>query len=214
MQNLGSTPLIDWTFKFCDAFNRKKGNVKFVLITNIDDAKDLANTYGCIDTSMFRPESLCGDECTVEDLLLYVLRHAGNHESAPKIVGVLQPTSPFRKLEDLQKCLELISDPKVDGVIGVSRPFQEPHDCVYGNEKGFSFVLQRPQTVRRQQFQDTFYINGAIYLAKSKKLLNGSSLSNPNFKLVEMSPLSGIDIDNPSDLDLARAVANGMDWNF
>ena len=81
---------------------------------------DAARRYG-IDVPFMRPQSLSGDQ--VADMP--VLRHAlsateADDETRYDIVVMLQPTSPFRRVEHVERCLRDLVEKDLDAVWTVS----------------------------------------------------------------------------------------------
>ena len=92
----------------------------------------------------------------------------------PKVVFTLEPTSPFRTEQTIQKCVELLAQPDVDSVVGVSEVFS-----VLGRIKNNKFEHIFPDQPRRRQdreclFQESSTIYGTLIdVLKNKRSVLG-----------------------------------------
>lgn len=101
---LGGKPLIAWTI---EAAQQSKTLTHIVCSTDDEAAMGVCLEHD-VDV-IVRPPELATDGATTED----VVRHAlGIHrcDSPRDILCLLQPTSPFRTAEDIDRCVEMARD--------------------------------------------------------------------------------------------------------
>ena len=109
---------------------------------------------------------------------------------------LLQPTSPLRKAIHIKDALGLYND-KIDMVVSVTKTSSNPYFVLFEeNKDGFLVKSKKGSYIRRQDLPDVWEYNGAIYVIKTKSIIN-SEIYNFNFvKKYVMSPRFSVDIDD------------------
>jgi CMP-N,N'-diacetyllegionaminic acid synthase len=205
---LGGQPLIAWTIESALAsgvFDR--------LIVSTDDPEiaEVARREGA-EVPFLRPTEFAGDVAPA----IGVIRHAlealglGVVDSSPSVT-YLQPTSPFRTAAHLREAVALFEDQRPDTLVSVQRV---PHNMVPGAQmvpvgEGHPLWLESPagQVLRRQEKAVTYARNGpAILIASARDVVERGRLYGERVLGYEMDRLSSLDIDEPLDLEMARAL--------
>ncbi len=100
MRELCGLPLLHYSLMQA----RYAALVNHIIITSDSfDVKSYVKKTG-IGTHMERPAELCTDEARSEDVVLYTVQNCGLH--CTKVI-LLQPTSPFRTIDDINNCIQL-----------------------------------------------------------------------------------------------------------
>ena len=122
----------------------------------------------------------------------------------------LQPTSPFRRLIDLQEAISIVNEGRFDSIISLSHFFFDDLFYTYIEEEGFIRpVLPEYFGKRRQEFPKLLKRNGSFYFIKVASLIEFESLlSNRNGYKICTGSESAINIDTIEDLALARKLVN------
>ncbi len=125
---------------------------------------------------------------------------------------MLQPTSPLRTAGDLVSAYRLYAAKNAIAVVSVCRAV---HPAVwYGTldeDAGVSGFIKRENTLRRQE-QDEFYrINGAVYIADVREFLKDSFLYRKGGYAYIMPLERSVDIDTESDFMYAQYLMAGRD---
>ena len=158
-----------------------------------------------------RPAELAEDKTP----MLPVLQHALTAVEALEgrrfeTLLLLDPTSPGRLPSDIQTAVGLLdSDPRADGVVGVSRPeFNPIWHCVV--EKGgymAPLIDGASRYTRRQDVPEVFRINATIYLWRRDFLLAAQrSWMEGQMRLLEVPESRAIHIDNVDEFDRAELM--------
>jgi N-acylneuraminate cytidylyltransferase/CMP-N,N'-diacetyllegionaminic acid synthase len=129
----------------------------------------------------------------------------------PEDTMLLQPTSPLRSVEDIDAAVELFYETSSTSLVSVHEMGEHPYECVACSGNNMSYLVTPPSgIVRRQDYKDKFnFINGAIYLAKTRFLLDHRSFININETLFFSMPRErGVDVDTYIDLYIAEALIN------
>lgn len=203
-------PLIAWTIESAlesGAFER--------LIVSTDDSEiaEVARREGA-DVPFLRPAEFAGDVAPAIGVIRHALDALGlGLSDSSSSVTYLQPTSPFRTAAQLREAVELFKEQRPDTLVSVQRV---PHNMVPGAQmvpvvEGHPLWLESPagQVLRRQEKAVTYARNGpAILIASSRDVLEHGRLYGERVLGYEMDRLSSLDIDDPLDLDIARALAS------
>ena len=107
------------------------------------------------------------------------------------IYVLLQPTSPFRTVNDILASLNLLMFTNGDAVISVSKG---PNDLCF----------QVGHAKRLRVVPEIMVPNGALYLITNKAIERGESWYDGILYGYEMPKERSLDIDNGQDLELAR----------
>ena len=129
----------------------------------------------------------------------------------PEDCLLLQPTSPLRIAADIDGAVEKYRTEGCHSLVSVHEMIEHPYECVTPEGAGWKF-LERPEhnAERRQDYGRSFYfINGAVYVVKSRMLLQQRKfLIEGETGLYVMPQERGIDIDNMHQLRMAEAWLN------
>ena len=134
--------------------------------------------------------------------MLPVVRHAVDHLSTVHrqsfdVVVLLQPTSPFRTSADVEACLAMLQDTGGDAVVSVV-------------DGGDDVAYQVRHAKRLEKIPHVVVPNGAVYVLRTEALMRGEDWFSGDCYAYKMPKDRSIDIDTPTDLELARfMVKNG-----
>ncbi len=205
-QDLGGKPLIQWTF---DAI--KESNItKTIVCTDDPTVVALAskNNLGFLH----QPAPFCNGTEHVSKLCLWILDYLLEEQSySPKGIFLLFPTSPFRTKDHINKAIELFeradaSENEICSVIGVKK--SRPIECLRYTIDGclMPYVSFHKLNVQSQDADETFLVNGAIFIAGPGELRFYRSFHVPQSRPLLMDQKSSIEIDDLEDLELARSL--------
>jgi CMP-N-acetylneuraminic acid synthetase len=202
---LGGFPLIAWTI-------REALKSKFIshLIVSTDSVKiaEIARQYGC-HVPFMRPKILAGDQSPTVPVLLHALRRMEKDVGRFSHVVLLQPTSPFRTVDDIDHGIELSIKSNADSLVSVSEAKTHPFLAVRLDSSGIvkSFLPNRQCFVRRQKFPSAYQINGMLYVTKRDVLIKEKTLFPSGRTLgFVTAPENSFDIDTPEDLLMAETI--------
>ena len=124
---------------------------------------------------------------------------------------MLQPTSPIRSSNDLDKCiLHLINSPTFNSVISVcSMDDIHPGRMYWLNEENMiSPILNEYEETRRQDNKPAYYRNGSIYLVRTKVFNEKKSMMVKPIYPYIMSSEFLLNIDSKRDKLIAETIFN------
>lgn len=202
---LGGKPLIAWTIEA--AFDSKILS-RVVVSTDDEEIASVAKLWGA-DVPFLRPAEISGDNAQALEVIAHALNELRTDQGeAYDAVAYLQPTSPFRSAEQLAAALELFNRERPDTLVSV---IQVPHNMVPDSlmrPLGTSdlLLLESPagQKLRRQEKETLFARNGpAILIVSAVDIQVHGRVYGERVLGFEMDRLSSLDIDDPSDMEMA-----------
>ncbi len=207
---LNGKPLIAWTLEEA----KKSLLIDRIIVSTDDEAvSNISGAYGI--EVVKRPEELAADEAATADVVIHVLGLLKQRAFCPGHVILLQCTSPLRTAKHIDEALRKYLDSKedVDSLISVSREEHPPWWSKTIDKSGFlfdTFEYDRQKYSRSQDFPDTYRVNGAIYIARTKKLLEFKGFQMERTLSYVMEPRLSIDIDTETDFMFAELVMNSL----
>jgi CMP-N-acetylneuraminic acid synthetase len=201
--DLGGIPLIQHSF---DVAIQSKVFDKVILTSDFEDAIDIARLIPGVEIPFIRPEYLCGPEVSQYHVVKHVLEYYSNIGTEIKHFVLLQPTSPFRKIEEVVKGVKLLND-GYKSVLGVSKVMHHPADYLIRDEENkIRYLMPEYSSRPRQSFPPVYFNNGAFYGVESEFFLEKKVFYDENSILMEMSEDSLIDIDTEFEYRLAKGL--------
>ena len=182
-------PLISWTIELA----LKIPNVYNVIVSTEDrEVATISESYGA-KVPFRRPYKLSQNEVSATE----VMKHAVNEVKFKGNVILLQPTSPLRKMEDIQKGLSLVKNNLA--VMSVKKYIHNSSLCTY-SKPGEKFVPINTSG------KDMYVPNGAVYVANSNWLLKNHTFYTNKVALFEMPQERSIDIDYEFQFLIAEKI--------
>ncbi|MBF0343549.1 MAG: acylneuraminate cytidylyltransferase family protein [Nitrospirae bacterium] len=202
-------PLITYTIQ--QALDCSMINM-IVLSTDSQEIVDISRQYN-IDIPFLRPVELATDSTPKLPVIQHLVSfYVNNSIFAPDYVIDLDPTSPLRTKEDIEKCLSMIIyDQACDSVITGYMSNKNPYfNMVELNDNGYVRLSKEAvSTVTcRQQSPVVYAMNASIYVWRTEILLNQKHVVSGSVKLVEMPEDRSIDIDTEFDFVLVELLMN------
>jgi CMP-N-acetylneuraminic acid synthetase len=167
-----------------------------------------------------RPPELSSDSATSFAVIQHAIKHYELLGMTFDYLTLLQPTTPFRRSEDLRIAHEAFKKSNCATLISVmdASPFHQ--STLYSiNEKiDNRLAIVRPHSASiqskvgkpRQSFDKRLWRNGSIYIFRPKILFEKQALINDPIMSFEMDWLYSINIDEPRDLEQARLLAQAL----
>lgn len=202
IKNLCGKPLIAYSIDVARAITTDEN-----ICVSSDDQKiiNVVEKYG-LRVPFVRPAEFATDTATTNDVLLNAVSFYENQGQHFNKLLLLQPTSPLRKIKEVQEALSLYRD-DIDMVVSVTES-HAPAILCKDNEEGFIELIYNKHAEGRQALTNYYEFNGAIYViniqALKKKGLGGF---NKRIKYV-MPKESSIDIDDIYDFKLIESILN------
>ena len=185
---------------------------KVVVSTDSESYAKIAKNCNA-EIPFLRPSSISSDSSTAVDVIRHALSFYSTQNEQFENIIYLQPTSPLRTSQDLDRCLELLEN--YDDVVSVTKV---PHNFLPGSLMYLSqnnlvrhYEKNEARTFNRHKKETKLFArNGpAIYAAKTNFIINKQPYSNKT-GYYEMSKLHSIDIDDEIDFLLAELILDHL----
>jgi len=199
--DLAGKPLIAWTI---ETAKKSKYIDRLVLSSDDDEIIRIATQWGC-EVPFKRPDYLAKDDTPGIEPVLHALSMLPNFD----YVVLLQPTSPLRRSEDIDGCIEDCINREAESCVSVTEPDKSPFWMYYIKSKGFlEPVISNDNgvAVRRQDLPVIYALNGAVYVARCEWLLTNKSFLTNETVGYPMLKEHSIDIDSWKDLQLTKLI--------
>lgn len=200
---LGGKPLI------CRAIDNARSvapNTDICVSTDDSEIIQVVENYG-LKVPFVRPAELAADNSGTYEVLLHALSFYERQGRTYDTIILLQPTSPFRRDEDISEALKLYS-PDIDMVVSVTEARANPYyNCFETDSDGFLHVSKGDgKYIRRQDAPKAWEYNGAIYIINPQSLKRESLGKFKRCRMYEMDELHSLDLDTPLDWRIAELL--------
>ncbi len=178
---------------------------KVVVSTDDAEIKEVAQKYGA--EIVDRPAELAQDNTPMLPVLKHAVETMQKNGFLPKIVILLQPTNPLRKVSQIDEAIQMLIEKKCDSVTTVNKLDVNPSCVIKRNLDGKAIPILTQFYGRRQDIDPLYAINGLIYVYKAPALLRleqGSWCENNGALVVDTK--YSLDIDTEDDLEKANQI--------
>ena len=177
-----------------------------VVSTDDDKIAGVAKTHGA--QVIRRPDELAADTSLVIDAIRHAVRTVEDGGEDVDIVLLLEPTSPFRRAEDLEQCIQILLENKADSVATFTDSHVSPNRLWRVSDDVVEpYIEGAVPWLPRQKQPKAYELTGQIY-ALSKKILyeNEESISQLMGRIAAViTPReTALDIDTELDLKIAN----------
>lgn len=164
-------PLIAWSIEKAS----KSKYIDMILVTT--DSQEIAEISKCYGAHVpfLRPAELATDKSSTYDAIRHALDFLKEQEELVfDYIVLLEPTSPLREDDDIDRMLEqlLTQASEFDSIISVGEI--DEHPSIVRRLSGTKlepFCPELQQTTRRQDNQPAYFPYGVAYIAKTEVLL-------------------------------------------
>lgn len=197
---LGGKPLIVWTI---EAAIESKRLSRIIVSTEDEEIAGVAKENG-VEVPFMRPLSLAQDDTPGVAPVLHAIEQLPRYEW----VLLLQPTSPFRSVEDINGILDLCRNEGMSSAVSVTEVIKHPFWMYKRDSNNFlePLIPDRPDLTRRQDLPSVYELNGAMFLARTDWLIENRGFIGPKTIGYWMPKERSVDLDLPQDWDWAEYI--------
>lgn len=211
LKSLGGKPLIAHSIDHAE----KATNITRAVVSSEDDEiRSVAADHGG-DVPFARPPELATDDATNIEVVEHALDWAAENDRDYEYLCLLQVTSPFRSPEDIDKALERLDSSDAETVVTTSTYETPPFWAVESDDDGFlrpyfgdEYLWSKTQT---QSVPTLRHPNGAVFAASTEAFRRELSFYTDRTVGVKMPSERSVDIDEPIDLRMSRALIQTRD---
>ena len=195
-------PMISWTIKAA-----LKSNIFDRIVVSTDSKKiaDIAYSHG-IEVPFLR-DGLADDFTPISEVTISALNQASSYwKENYETVVQLMANCPNRNANDIKGAFNYFNKQGLDSLISCS----STHNIVpwwsltIDKNKEPNYNFPKLLNKRSQDLDDTYVLSGALWIAKSSKLIKYNTFYLPNHRVYPLDWISAIDIDTHDDLRIAK----------
>lgn len=204
IKHLMGKPLIAHTIETAKKWE-KADNI--IVSTDSNEIANISKKYGA-KVPFMRPDYLATDSAPK----LPVIKHAIKYLMEEKneiydLIVDLDPTSPLRTVEDLDKAYDIMIGKKPKNLFSVCRARKNPYfNMVELNDEGYAHICKEIDfnLYRMQDAPEVYEMNASIYMFWTKDLLQMDGAIDTKSMIYEMPYERSIDIDSESDFKMVE----------
>lgn len=203
IKNLAGKPMISWTIE-----EAKKSKYIDRLILSSEDAEiiTVANAWGC-EAPFVRPAELAQDDTPGIKPVLHAISVLPEEYD---YVVLLQPTSPFRSVTDIDGCIEHCVQIGAKACVSVTETEENPYWMYLLDDKSrLHPLIETLENIDcRQDLPKVYALNGAVYVADCFWLLSTGTFISAETVAYKMPEERSVDIDSAADFEFAEFLMN------
>lgn len=206
LQKVGDKSLVEWALfvaQDCDFIDR------IIVSSDSREIIEVVRNYGEY-APFIRPPGLSLDDTPSLPVFQHALQWAENQDKKDyNYLLILEPTCPFRLPEHIKQALSLAIQAHATSVmslvkVGDYHPIRMKR---LGQDGQVSpYHEPEPEGLRRQDQEDVYVRNGAIYVLSRDNIVGNHLWGNKPYGLNMDSRYYGINIDEPTDLYRANGL--------
>lgn len=203
IKDMHGIPMLARTIR---AASKSQYNIDTFVSTDDEKIKQVALEFNA-NVPFMRPSEFATDSASIVDAVLHFISAIGKEYDT---LVLLQPTSPLRNEQHIDKALELHFRYEKP-VVSVTETDKSPHWMYWSDgQKLVPLIQSDKQHKQRQELEKAYCLNGAIYivnivqLQKEKKFVFDDSIP------LIMDRASSIDIDTIIDFKLAELILSEL----
>jgi N-acylneuraminate cytidylyltransferase len=200
---LNNKPLVGYSI---DIAKQSKYIDEICISTNSDEVIEIATNHYHLNVLFTRPEELSLDTTSSHDVLIHAVEFYESQGKTYDAILLLQPTSPFRKVEFINECIEIFKKSDCDMVVSVCETPLNPYYNLYNETDGFIHRSIPSNFTRRQDCPKTYLVNGSIYVISVNSLKNQQLHDMKKVIKYEMPEEFSLDLDTLNDWEKAETI--------
>lgn len=200
---IAGKPLLAWSIE-----SAKKSSLidQIIVSTDSHEYKDIAESYGA-KVPFIRPQSLSTDIASSVDVILHALDYANAHENQFSIVVMLEPTSPLRLVDDIDRAISIVASNKAKSAVGICHAEScHPSFLFKSLSNGLitPYTGLQPNNLRRQDISPVYFLEGSVYASDVPTLYKHRAFYHDETAGVEIPYERSFEIDTETDFKIVE----------
>lgn len=188
---------------------------RVVVSTEDEKIMEVARNWGG-DVPFKRPEELASDDATTDDVVLHALDWFEARGTPFADICSIPVTTPFREPGDIDETIELLRTARAKSAMTItgydSPPFSAVDlDADTNRIEPYFEETNLWEETQAQKVPTLYHPNGAVFAATVDGFREHESFYTDDVVGQVVPPERSLDIDTPSDLEAARAIADRRD---
>ena len=208
IKNLNGEPLISYTIKEA---KKSKYISKIIVSTDSLEISNISKKYGA-EVPFIRPKSLATDKSLTYEVVRHCVDFYKHQNQVFDIIMLLQPTTPFRSVNQIDKAIEILSEEKgfnsIVSVVDVDG--NHPHRMkIIKKGQLLNYIEQGFEDMNPRQSLPKVYIrSGSIYAIRHEAFLNEKSLVSSKCLPLILNYEESINVDSINDFNYCEFILN------
>lgn len=206
LKELCGKPLIAWSI---DVGLRSKYIDLLIVSTDGLEIAKIAEKYGA-SVPFIRPPELATDQATSIEVIKHALNYCEGAGLNFDYTILLEPTSPLREVDDIDRALEsLVDNEQFLSIVGVAKTeSQNPAFLVkLGKSNSLSGLYSSEiGKIRRQDIQDVYFLEGSIYISETRILQERETFYHQDTMGYIFPKWKSLEIDDLEDFTMVEAL--------
>ncbi|MEE8423934.1 MAG: acylneuraminate cytidylyltransferase family protein, partial [Thermodesulfobacteriota bacterium] len=160
-------PLIAWTIEKAISSNLLD---RVIVSTDDEEIAGISKEHGA-DVPFSRPKELAQDKTSMMDVVFHTIDYFNSKKVSFDYIALLEPTSPLRKEDDIDRAIKELIDNEIeaDSLVSLGEVHME-HPSIVKRVSGRyvePYETVSENVYRRQDLEKVFFPYGVIYLSKT-----------------------------------------------
>lgn len=198
IKELCGKPLIVWTI---EKAKLSKYIDELIVSTDSQTIANIAKDAGC-NVPFLRPESLSEDTTPMYEVVLHSLNYFSNNKIHFDIIALLEPTSPLREDDDIDKMIEKLNDcyDKFDTIVSLGEVTEHPSIMKkIVDQKLYPFCEKLDMALRRQDNEPAYFPYGVAYISKTKSFIEEKTFYQKRTTYYKIKRYQNYEVDSIYD---------------
>jgi CMP-N-acetylneuraminic acid synthetase len=182
---------------------------RVILTTEDEEIAAVGRSCG-LEVPFLRPAELARDDTPTLPVVQHAIKWLEDHGETYDAVCLLQPSSPLRRAEEIDGCIQLLEASGADAVVTVLPVPAEynPHWVYLRDETGLLHLSsgQAEPPPQRQSLPAAFHREGSVYVTRRDVLMIGNSLYGQRLEGYLIASDQRVNIDSRADWNHAEEI--------
>lgn len=174
---------------------------RVVLTTDAPEIADVGRQVG-LEVLQLRPAALSADDTPMLPVLQHVVATLAQEGWSPRIVVLLQPTSPLRRPEHIARAVTMLEESDATSVVSVVElPRHMSPDYVMRIQDGVlkPFLADGLRITRRQDARPAYVREGTVYAFRPETVERFGDIYGDDCRPLLIPAAESLSIDSPED---------------
>lgn len=201
IRELNGKPLIAWTIEVA---KKSRFIDRCIVSTEDNEIAAVAKKWGG-DVPFMRPAELAQDGTPGIEPVLHAIELLPEYD----IIVLLQATSPLRRVEDIDGCIEKCLSENAESCVSVTEAETSPYWMYTLQDKDLMkplLSIEKEQSYQRQKLPKVYQLNGAVYVCNRSFLIKEKDFIGENTLGCVMPSERSYDIDTMEDFKLVEWI--------
>ncbi|MGJ0308737.1 acylneuraminate cytidylyltransferase family protein [Aliarcobacter cryaerophilus] len=212
IKSLCGKPLISWSI---EAGINSKYIDEVMVTTDDENIAKISKEYGA-NVPFLRPSELSTDFSNTFDAVYHTIEHYKNYlKKEFDYIVLLEPTSPLREVDDIDKMIEKIitNEKEFDSISSIGEVNEHPSIMkkIVNENYIIQFSIELELTTRRQDNEKVYFPYGVGYIVKTKSLLEEKTFYTKRNTFYQIKRYQCYEIDDIYDF---LAIENIMKYEW